>query len=289
MSERVALGSRLVGKNQPTYVIAEIGVNHNGSVDIAKQLVDAAATAGCDAVKFQKRTPDECVPIEQRDVLRETPWGVMTYMDYRRHVEFGEAEYADIARHCHTKGMQWFASCWDEPAVEFIEQFNPVCYKVASASLTDDALLECTMATGRPLILSTGMSTMQQIQHAVSLIPRPQLLIAHSTSSYPCRPEDQNLRMIQTLQSEFGLPTGYSGHEIGLQTTLAAVAMGACFVERHITLDRTMWGSDQAASVEPHGMARLVRDIRVIEAAMGDGVKRVYDSEAGALAKLRRK
>jgi N-acetylneuraminate synthase len=288
MPEVVEIGGRPVGEGHPVYVIAEIGLNHNGDIKIAKRLIDAAALAGCDAVKFQKRTPELCVPPEQRNIQRETPWGIMTYMDYRYRVEFGADQFAEIDRYCKSKEIAWFASCWDEPSVDFINQFAPPCYKVASASLTDDALLDYTAATGKPLIISTGMSTLEEIDHGVSRLDLGKLLIAHATSTYPCQPEELNLRMIQTLKARYDCPIGYSGHEVGLQTTLAAVTLGACFVERHITLDRAMWGSDQAASVEPSGFHRLVRDIRVIEKSMGDGVKRVYDSELPIRKKLRR-
>jgi N-acetylneuraminate synthase len=288
MARTVKIGERLVGDGQPVYIVAEIGINHNGDVDIAKRLIDAAKLAGCDAVKFQKRTPELCVPPEQRNIPRETPWGLITYMEYRYKVEFGYEQYAEIDRYCKQQGITWFASCWDVPSVDFIEQFDPPCYKVASASLTDDELLHRLNATGKPILLSTGMSTMDEIRHAVSMLDRDRLIIMHSTSTYPCPPQELNLRVIQTLKQEFGLPVGYSGHEVGLQTTYAAVVLGACVVERHITLDRAMWGSDQAASVEPGGFMRLVRDIRVIEQALGDGIKRVYESELAARAKLRR-
>ena len=288
MPRVVKIGNRPVGPGHPTFIIAEIGINHNGDLNIAKRLIEAAVSAGCDAVKFQKRTPELCVPPEQANILRETPWGLITYMEYRRRVEFGYEEYREIDRYCRERGIMWFASCWDKPSVDFIEQFDPVCYKIPSACLTDDELLRYINAKGRPVILSTGMSTMAEIKHAVSLLDKERLLIAHCTSAYPCKPEELNLRVIQTLQQEFDCPIGYSGHEVGLQTTLAAVVLGACFVERHITLDRAMWGSDQAASVEPHGFARLVRDIRVIEKALGDGVKRVYESEMIVMKKLRR-
>jgi N-acetylneuraminate synthase len=287
MTKEIRIGDRLVGEGQPTYIIAEIGINHNGDLDIAKKLIDAAVLAGCDAVKFQKRTPELCVPAEQQNVMRETPWGTMTYLDYRHWVEFGAAEFTEIDRYCREKGIVWFASCWDTPSVDFIEQYEPVCHKIASASLTDDLLLGRLKATGRSIILSTGMSTMAQVRHAVSLLDHDRLLIAHSTSSYPCPSEELNLRMIPSLLQEFDCPIGYSGHEVGLQATYAAVALGACLVERHITLDRAMWGSDQAASVEPWGFMRLVRDVRVIETALGDGVKRVYDSEVPVMNKLR--
>jgi N-acetylneuraminate synthase len=288
MSDGVTIGDRTVGAGNPVFIIAEIGINHNGDLDIAKRLIDAAALAGCDAVKFQKRTPELCVPEDQREVPRETPWGVMSYLEYRHRLEFGEDEYGEIDRYCREKGILWFASCWDKPSVDFIESFKPACHKVASASLTDSGLLDSVAATGRPVILSTGMSSMDEIREAVSVFDEERLLIAHSTSSYPCAPDELNLSMIQTLKHEFGRPTGYSGHEVGLQTTVAAVVLGAVFVERHVTLDRAMWGSDQAASVEPWGLMRLVRDIRVVEESLGDGVKRVYDSELEQIKRLRR-
>jgi N-acetylneuraminate synthase len=288
MNKDFIIKGSALGVGRRVFIVAEIGINHNGDLGIAKRLIDAAKMAGCDAIKFQKRTPELCVPPEQRDNLRETPWGLMTYMDYRNRVEFDAAEYSEIDRYCKEKGISWFASCWDTNSVDFIEHYSPVCYKISSACLTDDNLLRYINEKGRPMILSTGMSTMEQIRHAVSLLDSSRLLITHSTSSYPCKPEELNLRMIQVLQKEFNCPIGYSGHEVGLQTTYAAVVLGAGYVERHITLDRAMWGSDQAASLEPHGFARLVRDIRVIEAAMGDGVKRVYESEMPILSKLRR-
>jgi len=288
MTPRVAIGDREVGGDEPTYVIAEIGINHNGDIELARQLIDLAVVSGCDAVKFQKRTPELCVPPEQRDLVRETPWGLMTYLEYRHQIEFGAPEYDEIDAYCRERGIAWFTSCWDEPSVDFVERYDPICYKVASASVTDRGLLDRLAATGRTLILSTGMSTMAQIRAAVATLPSDRLLLAHTTSTYPCKPEELNLRMIAALSDEFACPVGYSGHEVGLQTTIAAVALGAAFVERHVTLDRAMWGSDQAASIEPAGLVRLVRDIRVVEAALGDGEKRVYDSELPVRDRLRR-
>jgi N-acetylneuraminate synthase len=285
--DTVNISGRAIGAEQPIFVVAEIGINHNGDVEIAKQLIDAALLAGCDAVKFQKRTPELAVPPEQRDLTRETPWGVMTYLEYRRHVEFGQEEFDEIDRYCSERRIPWFASCWDTDSVSFLEPFNPPCHKVASASLTDEVLLRHIAATGRPVIMSTGMSTMEEIRKAVDALPRERLLLAHSTSTYPCPTEELNLRMISTLRAEFDVPVGYSGHEVGLQTTVAAAALGACFIERHVTLDRAMWGSDQAASVEVGGLIRLVRDIRAVEDALGDGVKQVYDSELPVRARLR--
>jgi N-acetylneuraminate synthase len=288
MCTTVPIGNRLVGEDQPVFVIAEIGLNHNGDLSIAKKLIDAASFAGCDAVKFQKRTVERCVPAAQRNVLRETPWGVMTYLDYRYRVEFDADAYAEIDAYCRQKQIMWFSSCWDEESVDFMEQFDTVCYKIPSACLTDDDLLRRVRKTDRPVMLSTGMSTMEEIETGTRLVSADRLLLAHATSTYPCTPAELNLRMIHTLRQRWDCPIGYSGHEVGLQTTFAAVALGATFVERHITLDRTMWGSDQAASVEPFGLMRLVRDIRVIESAMGDGNKRVYASEKPALERLRR-
>lgn len=278
-----------IGPGAPVYIIAEIGINHNGSLEIAKQLIDEAAQAGCSAVKFQKRTPELCVPYDQRDIERDTPWGRMTYMDYRYKVEFEAEEYAEIDHYCRERGIDWLVSCWDEGAVDFMEQFETPLYKAASASLTDLDLLKKMKNTGKPLMISTGMSTAVEIEQAVKYLSTDNLLIAHSTSAYPCPLEELNLRMLHSLHSWFpGVPIGYSGHETGLATTVSAVALGACFVERHFTLDRAMWGSDQAASVEPTGMHRLVKDIRALEKALGNGIKRVYESELPARKKLRR-
>jgi len=283
------LGDRPVGAGYPVYITGEIGINHNGDLAKAIALIDQAADAGCDAVKFQKRTPEICTPRDQWDLERDTPWGRMTYIDYRHRVEFGVEEYAAIDQHAKRRGIAWFASPWDNESVDFLERFDVPAHKVASACLTDDDLLRRLRATGRTIILSTGMSTMRQIRHAVEVLGSDNIIMCHATSTYPAQTVELNLKMINTLQGEFpNVPIGYSGHETGLQTTLAAVAIGAVFVERHITLDRSMWGSDQAASVEPQGLRRLVRDVRVISEALGDGVKRVYDGERAAMKKLRR-
>ena len=288
LERTLRIGNRLVGDGHPAYVIAEIGINHNGDLEIAKKLIDAAVHSGVDAVKFQKRTPELCVPPAQRNQMRDTPWGYITYLEYRYKTEFGPDEYAEINRYCQEKGIDWFASVWDEPSVDFMEQFSPICYKIPSASLTDHNLLRHLRATGRPLILSTGMSTLEQIQAAVAELGQENLAITHATSTYPCEPQELNLKMVTTLRSMFNCPIGYSGHEVGLVPSAVAVALGACMVERHITLDRAMWGSDQAASVEPGGFERLVKYIRVTEQSLGDGMKRVYDSELPSQRKLRR-
>jgi N-acetylneuraminate synthase len=288
MDRTIRFGDRLVGDGQPTFVVAEIGINHNGDLGIARRLIDAAVHAGVDAVKFQKRTPELCVPPEQRNQMRETPWGYITYLEYRHRVEFGEADYGEIDLYCREKGISWFASVWDEPSVDFLGRFDVPCYKLPSAALTDHNLLRRVRRTGRPVILSTGMSTMEQIRNAVDVLGTDDLLLAHATSTYPCEPAELNLRMIQTLRESFPCPVGYSGHEVGLIPSVVALALGACLVERHITLDRAMWGSDQAASVEPGGFERLVKYIRVTEGSLGDGIKRVYPSEEPSLRRLRR-
>ncbi len=289
MTREIKLGNRLIGDGHPAFIIAEIGINHNGDLNIAKQMIDAAVHAGVDAVKFQKRTPEVSTPEAQKKQMRETPWGYITYLDYRYKVEFTEEQYREIDRYCASKGIPWMVSVWDEPAVDFMEKFETPAYKIPSASLTDHSLLRYARQTGKPLIISTGMSTMAQIHKAVNIVGEDNLVIMHCTSTYPCEPEELNLKMIETLRKEFPRnPIGYSGHEVGLVPSAVAVSLGACMVERHLTLDRAMWGSDQAASVEPGGFEKLVKYIRVTEAALGDGVKRVYESEKPSLMKLRR-
>ncbi|NJC95860.1 MAG: N-acetylneuraminate synthase [Anaerolineales bacterium] len=289
MTREIKIGNKLVGDGHPTFVIAEIGINHNGDLEIAKQMIDAAVHAGADAVKFQKRTPEVATPPEQQNQMRETPWGYITYLDYRFKVEFNEEQYREIDRYCRGKKIAWMVSVWDEPSVDFMEKFDTPAYKIPSASLTDFNLIRKARASGKPLILSSGMSTMEQIKKGVSIAGEKELLLMHCTSTYPCEPEELNLKMVSTLRNEFpNIPIGYSGHEVGLVPSAIAVAFGACMVERHLTLDRAMWGSDQAASVEPGGFERLVKYIRVTEASLGDGVKKVYESEKSSMKKLRR-
>lgn len=288
MAEKsVMIGNRAVGEGEKAYIIAEIGINHNGSLDLAKRLIDVAVSSGCDAVKFQKRTVDVVYTLEELAKPRENPFGP-TNGDLKRGLEFGLKEYKEIDKYCRSKDIQWFASCWDELSVDFISQFDPPCYKIASPSLTDDNLLRHHKKQGKPLIVSTGMSDLKIIDHAVEVLGKQNLVIMHCTSTYPSKSEELNLTGIQTLRKRYDCPIGYSGHEVGLYTTYAAVVLGACAVERHITLDRAMWGSDQAASVEPQGLHRLVVDIRNWEAAKGDGDIRIYDSEIPIMKKLRR-
>jgi len=283
----VLLRDRPVGDGHPALVLAEIGINHNGDMQVAKKLIDVAAFAGCEAVKFQKRTVDVVYTPEELAKPRESPFGE-TNGDLKRGLEFGQAEYEEIDAYCHSKGIAWTASCWDESSVDFIDQFDPPFYKIASASLTDDALLRHTRSKGKPIVLSTGMSTLDQIDHAVGLLGKRDLVLLHSCSTYPAQYPELNLKVIPVLRERYGVPIGYSGHETGIASSVAAAVLGACIVERHVTLDRSLWGSDHAASLEPNGIMRVIRDIRLVEAALGDGVKTVFPSEIPVMQKLRR-
>jgi N-acetylneuraminate synthase len=283
----VLLGQRPVGDGQPCYVLAEIGINHNGDTQIAQTLIDVAALAGCEAVKFQKRTVDVVYTPEELSKPRESPFGE-TNGDLKRGLEFGQDEYEQIDAYCRNKPMAWTASGWDEASVDFIDHFDPPFYKIASASLTDDGLLRHTRAKGKPVVLSTGMSTLDQIDHAVEVLGKDDLILLHCCSAYPSQYADLNLKAIPVLRERYGVPIGYSGHETGIASSVAAVVLGACMVERHVTLDRSMWGSDQAASLEPNGIMRVVRDIRLVETALGDGEKAILPSEIPVMQKLRR-
>lgn len=287
MRKTVNIAGKVVGDNYPCFITAEIGINHNGSVKLAKKLIDIACVAGCDAVKFQKRTVDVVYTPEELAKPRQSVFGE-TNGDLKRGLEFGYDEYKAIDKYCKEKGIIWYASCWDEASVDFIEQFNVPCYKIAAASLTDDNLLKYTKLKGKPIFLSTGMSSMEQIRHAVEILGEDNLIIYQCTSTYPSDEEEINLSVIKTFRDEFTCPIGYSGHERGLMPTVMSVAFGANAVERHITNDRTNWGSDQAASLELDGIHRIVRDIRKIPKVTGDGVKRVYDRELPIIKKLRR-
>jgi N-acetylneuraminate synthase len=283
----MTIAGRRIGDSEPCYVIAEIGINHNGDVDLAKRLISVAVAAGCDAVKFQKRSVDVVYSREELAKPRESPFGA-TNGDLKRGLEFDYYDYQEIDAYCRASKIAWFASCWDEQSVDFMERFAPPCYKIASASLTDDNLLRHTRATGKPIILSTGMSTLEQIDHAVDVLGKDNLILLHACSTYPAYYEELNLRAIPLMKERYSVPVGYSGHETGIASTVAAAVLGACCVERHITMDRSMWGSDHAASLEPNGISRIVRDIRLVEQSMGDGVKRVYEREHPIIKKLRR-
>jgi N-acetylneuraminate synthase len=283
----VRIGSKMIGPGHPCFVIAEIGINHNGDIELAKRLISVAVAAGCDAVKFQKRTVEVVYTPEELAKPRENPFG-STNGDLKRGLEFTFEEFEEIDHYCKEVRMPWFASCWDEASVDFIEKFNPPCYKIASASLTDDNLLRHTRATGKPILLSTGMSRLDEVDRAVEVLGKQDLVLLHACSTYPSNYDEINLSVIPILRERYGIPVGYSGHETGLPSSLAAVALGSCIVERHITLDRAMWGSDQAASLEPNGITKLVSHIRLVEKSMGDGVKRVLEREQPIIQKLRR-
>lgn len=287
MTSSIKIANKMVGDEYPCFITAEIGINHNGSLALAKKLIDLAVQTKCDAVKFQKRTVDVVYTPEELAKERESVFG-KTNGDLKRGLEFGYDEYKEIDRYCKEKGIIWYASCWDKGSVDFIEQFNPPCYKIASATLTDDELLEYTKSKGKPIMLATGMSTVEQIDHAVDVLGKENLLIYHCTSTYPTANEEINLKVIPFLKERYGCPVGFSGHEKGIFPTILSTVLGACAVERHITVDRTLWGSDQAASLEFDGLKRIVRDIRQTNTIIGDGVKRVYDSELPIIKKLRK-
>lgn len=281
------IANRTVGDDKSCFVIAEIGINHNGDLQLAKRLIDMASVAGCDAVKFQKRTVDKVYTPEELAKPRESVFGE-TNGDLKYGLEFSYEDYVEIDRYCKDKGIIWFASCWDEDSVDFMEQFDPPCYKIASASITDEKLIDKVKKTGKPILLSTGMSTIEEIDRAMKLLEGTDIILYHCTSSYPNEVNEINLQVIQTLKERYNCPVGYSGHEKGILASETAVILGACSVERHITVDRTLWGSDQAASLEPRGLMLLVRNIRSIPIILGDGVKKVYDSEIPIRKKLRK-
>jgi N-acetylneuraminate synthase len=285
---KIRIGNVPVGDGHPCFVVAEIGINHNGDLEIAKKLIDLAKVAGCNAVKFQKRTVDVVYSKEELDKPRESPFGD-TNRDLKYGLEFKLEEYQQIEKYCREKNIIWFASCWDEQSVDIISQFDVPCYKIASACLTDHNLLRHTRAKGRPIILSTGMSTLEQIDHAVEVLGKDDLIVLQSTSTYPSDYDELNLAVIPFLRKRYRVPVGYSGHETGLPSSVAAVALGASVIERHITLDRAMWGSDHAASLGPSGIIKLVQEVRLVETSMGDGIKRVFDRELPIMKKLRRK
>ena len=288
MEKKVKIGNKIIGDNEPCFIIAEIGINHNGSIEIAKKMIDVAKTMGCDAVKFQKRTIDIVYTKEELDIPRESIFG-NTNRQLKEGLEFDYEAYCEIDKYCKEKDIIWFASCWDEASVDFIEQFNVPCYKIASASLTDDNLLKYIKSKNKPILLSTGMSSLFQIDHAIRILGEDNLVLYHTTSTYPTDLNEINLNVIKELKERYSCPIGYSGHERGVMPSVLAVAYGAVSVERHITLDRTMFGSDQVASLEPQGLYRLVRDIRQVPVVSGDGVKKVYNSELNKKKKLRRK
>jgi len=273
----------------PTYIIAEIGINHNGSLAVAKKLIDIAAVAGCDAVKFQKRNPDVCVPEHQKGLSRETPWGTMPYIEYKYRMEFNKEEYDEIDEYCRDKGIAWSASPWDMDSLEFLRQYTLPFIKIPSAMITNETLMRASAKMGIKVIFSAGMSTLEETDQAVQWMGEEgaEFALLHCNSAYPAPLEDLNLSCIQTLKERYDCEVGYSGHEFRLGTTVASVYLGATILERHITLDRTMWGSDHLASVEPQGLIKLVKGVRELETAHGDGIKKVTEGELASRKKLR--
>ena len=271
------------------FIIAEIGINHNGDLEIAKKLIEIAKNAGCNAVKFQNRTVEKVYSKDVLDSTRESPWG-NTNRDQKLGLEFGKKEYDEINEHCLLYGIDWFASSWDLDSQAFLCQYDLKYNKIASAMLTNSELLKTVAKEKKHTFISTGMSTMEEIGNAVNIFREHNcpFELMHANSSYPMKIEEANLLCIPMLKKEFGCNVGYSGHEIGAyRVSLIAVTLGATSLERHITLDRTMYGSDQAASLEPAGLERMVRDIQGVESIMGDGKKRVWDSEIPVKKKLR--
>ena len=279
-------------ENNKIYIIAEIGINHNGDLQIAKQLIDIAKVAGCDVVKFQKRNPDICVPEHQKSVMRDTPWGKMTYLEYKYKVEFEKNEYDEIDKYCKNRNIRWSASPWDLDSLNFLNTYDVPFIKIPSALITDLELIKKTTETGKKIIISTGMSTLDDVDAAVNTILNTNkdavYSVLHCNSSYPAPNDDLNLKCITTLKDRYNCEVGYSGHEFGLTTTIASICMGANIIERHITLDRTMWGTDQMCSVEPQGLIKLVRGIHELNRALGDGIKVVTETEKPIREKLRK-
>lgn len=285
----VKIGNKLVGSNQPCFVVAEIGINHNGSLEIAKKLIDIAAVIGCDAVKFQKRTIEAVYTPGELAKPRESPFG-STNGDLKRALEFGRKEYDEIDRYCRQKEILWFASPWDEASVDFLEKYHPPCYKIASACNQDKELLLHIKSKGRPIIVSTGMTDEATIEKIVALLGEAGLVIMHCTSTYPAKDSELHLSNIPRLIQKYPQAViGYSGHEVGAYAPLVAAILGAGVIERHITLDRSMWGTDQAASMETSGFIKLLKEIRLIPSYLGQSQKIVLDSERPIEAKLRRK
>ena len=271
------------------FIIAEIGINHNGSLDIAKKLIETAKSCGCDAIKFQKRTVEKAYSKEILDMPRESPWGT-TAQDEKLHLEFGKEEYDEIDKFCKEKQIPWFASSWDVDSQLFLRQYDLKYNKIPSAMLTNYDLLKTVAEEKRKTFISTGMSTMDEISEAVKIFRNYDcpFELMHTNSSYPMKLEEANLRCIQTLKDEFGCNVGYSGHETTASVvSTTAVMLGATSIERHLTLDRTMYGSDHAASLEPNGLKILVREIRRLNIILGDGIKRVWPSEIPKLKRLR--
>ncbi|HAH32819.1 MAG TPA: N-acetylneuraminate synthase [Elusimicrobia bacterium] len=289
-NKTIKLAGHEIGEKKPVFLIAEIGINHNGSLETAKKLIDASFACNWHCVKFQKRTPDICVPEKQKGVLRDTPWGKITYLDYRHKVEFQEKEYAYIDKYCAEKPVMWTASAWDIPSLEFLLKRNVPFVKIPSAKMTEDDFVREAAKSGVPVVLSTGMSTVEEMDHAVELLEKSSkgdYVLMHTNSAYPAAHEDLNLNVMGFLKERYKCLVGYSGHEYDLEPTVIAAVLGAVMVERHVTLAHDMWGSDHFASLEVHAMDLLAKRIKSVSAIIGDGIKRMTPKETEARNKLR--
>lgn len=276
-------------KSNKIYFIAEIGINHNGEISMAKDLINIAKSAGCDAVKFQKRNPNICVPENMKEVLRQTPWGEMTYLDYKKRIEFGQEEYDEINSFCKKIGMTWSASAWDLDSLKFLDQYDLPFHKIASALATHSDFLHVVATKQKLTYASIGMCSWEQIENLVDIFKSHKcpLVLLHTVSNYPAKESDLNLLMIKTIQERFNLPVGYSGHESSVTPSIVAGVLGAVVIERHITLDRSLWGTDQSASLEPAGLKSLVGSLNKISTIVGDGIKREIVGETEMAAKMR--
>lgn len=286
----IALDGRLVGDQQPIYFIAEIGLNHNGDLQIAKKLIDASFATDWDCVKFQKRTPEICIPEHQKNVLRETPWGKITYLAYRYKVEFEKEQYDYIDKYCREKPIFWTASVWDLKSLEFLMQYDVSMIKIPSAKLTEHEYLAESAKSGKVVMLSTGMSTIEEIDSAVNVLEKHSkgnYVLMHTNSTYPTPIAELNLRLIPFLKERYGCVVGYSGHEMDLEPSVIAAALGASIIERHVTLDHNMWGSDHFASLQVHAMDILRKRAKDVAIFMGDGVKKLTEKELEVRKKLR--
>jgi len=290
MEKRLKIGSRFIGDDENVYLIAEIGINHNGDLQIAKKLIDATWATGWDCAKFQKRTPDICVPENQKKVMKQTPWGEMTYLDYKHKIEFQKNEYDYIDKYAKEKPLAWSASAWDLPSLEFLMQYDIPFIKIPSAKITDKELVEQAAKAGRPVFISSGMSIMEEVDCAVNIIEKylsKNYVLFHCNSTYPAKPDELNIKTISTLKERYNCLVGYSGHEYDITPATLAPVFGACVIERHVTLDHDMWGTDQAASIEVRGMDFLAKRINSVKTIVGDGIKTIYAGEKEIREKLR--
>lgn len=289
--QEIKLGNYIINEDSFPYMIAEIGINHNGDLQIAKKLIDAANACLWNCVKFQKREPDIAVPEEQKNILRDTPWGRITYLEYKKKIEFGRKEYDYIDRYCKDKPIAWTASPWDIPSLEFLLSYDLPFIKIASAGNADREMMRLACESGKPLLVSTGMSTLEELDEMVDLLEKysdGNYILLHTNSAYPTPAADLNLRMIKTLKNRYHCLVGYSGHEQDLEPTVVATALGAKVIERHVTLDHNMWGTDQEASLTVAAMAMLQGRMKEVLLMLGNGEKTITENEKKIRRKLRR-